>query len=97
MQTLKTPKKVVLQDTITAYTVRGSFDTKAGQLRSFHVLFLNAKKVPVHPALAPPQVRYTAAELDAIVATPRLTPHETDQAWVERAAAPFVQKTYGLT
>ena len=93
------PMAVQLAQTITGYAVRGSYDA-AGGLVSFSVHFYvtgkDGKPTAVHPALRPANVRHTAAEFDAIVATPHL-PGETNQAWLERATASLIQGAYGLT
>jgi hypothetical protein len=93
------PKAVQLAQTLTGYAVRGSYDAAGGLVSfsvHFHVTGKDGKPTAVHPALRPANVRHTAAEFDAIVATPHL-PGETNQAWLERATASLIQGAYGLT
>lgn len=88
------PKKLTLEETTVAAHVRGNFD-KEGNALSVIVIFLTTTAV-VHSALHPRAVRPTLAELNAINAVPKL-PGEHFPAWLERAAAPWVEKTYGVS
>jgi hypothetical protein len=90
------PKTVTfaLHDSIESYTVRGMY--LQGVLLAVTVRFQNATKIPIHASLEPKKHRFTAAQMDEVIATPML-PGEDQQVWLERATKPIILAAYGFT